>query len=187
MIKEAMARIPIVENKEQLSVEHQPIFDAIVKSRGAVRGVFPALLHVPTIADHTAELGAYVRFESKLDARIKALAVSVTVRELECRHEWSAQVRNAARNGLSQTTLQAIYERKPAADFPAADAAIVRYVHELLRGHRVSEATFAAVRERLGIQPLVELTAAIGYYSMIACTLNAFELAAEPQPPGFEL
>jgi hypothetical protein len=53
-----MARIPLVESKESLAPEHQKVYDAIVKSRSEVRGCFPALLHVPTIADHTASLGA---------------------------------------------------------------------------------------------------------------------------------
>ncbi|MBM4264056.1 MAG: carboxymuconolactone decarboxylase family protein [Deltaproteobacteria bacterium] len=182
-----MARIPLVETTEQLSAEHHAVYDGIVKSRGAVRGVFPALLHVPSIAHHTAELGAYVRFEAKLDQRIKALAVSVTVRELECRHEWSAQVRNAERNGLSPATIKAIYQRKPPTEFPEEDAMIIRYAHELLRNHRVSEPTFSAVRDRLGVQSIVDLTATIGYYAMISCSLNAFDLVSDPEPKGFEL
>lgn len=166
---------------------HHAIYDGIAESRGAVRGVFPARLHVPPIADHTAELDAYVRFASKLEARTKALAVSVTARELECRHEWAAQVRSAERNGIDQATLQAIYQRKPAADFAAEDATVVRYLLELLRDHRVSDSTFAPLHDRLGVQHLVELTATIGYYSMISCKLNAFELLADPEPEGFKL
>ena len=49
-----MARIPLIENKKSLAPQHRAVYDAIVKSRGEVRGCFPALLHVPTIADHTA-------------------------------------------------------------------------------------------------------------------------------------
>ena len=49
-----MSRIPLIETKENLPPEHQEIYDAIVKSRGEVRSCFTALLHVPTIAEHTA-------------------------------------------------------------------------------------------------------------------------------------
>jgi hypothetical protein len=34
---------------------------------------------------------------------------------------------------------------------------------------------------------MVELTAIIGYYSMISCTLNAFELSWSPQPEEFPI
>ena len=39
--------------------------------------------------------------------------------------------------------------------------------------------------DRLGVAGMVELTATIGYYSMISCTLNAFELSSSPNPKRF--
>jgi 4-carboxymuconolactone decarboxylase len=182
-----MSRIPLFESKDALAVEHQAIFDAIVASRGAVRGSFPALLHVPPIAEHTARLGAYIRFESKLDRRVKALAVLVAMRELECRHEWSAQVRNAEKNGINRAVVEAVYQRQAPEDFPAADGEIIRYVLELLRGHRVSDGTFQPMLKRFGVEALVEITATIGYYAMISCILNGFELASDHQPEGLAL
>jgi len=53
-------------------------------------------------------------------------------------------------------------------------------VSQLLARHRVDEPTFAAVRGRLGVQGVVELTAAAGYYGLIAGILNAFEILPEP-------
>jgi len=40
---------------------------------------------------------------------------------------------------------------------------------------------------RLGVQGMVELTATIGYYSMISCTLNAFEISSSPNPDEFPI
>ncbi|MGH7874875.1 MAG: carboxymuconolactone decarboxylase family protein [Candidatus Binatia bacterium] len=182
-----MPRIPLIETKDSIAPEHQPIYQAIVESRGAVRGSFPALLHVPAIADRTARLGGYIRFESKLDPRIKGLAVLVATRELECRHEWSAQVRNAEKNGISRATVEAVHRRKPASEFSQEDGAVVRYVQELLREHRVSEPAFQSLHSRLGVQALVELTATIGYYAMGSCTMNAFELGSDHQPEGLAI
>jgi 4-carboxymuconolactone decarboxylase len=34
----------------------------------------------------------------------------------------------------------------------------------------------AVLRARLGVPGVVELTATIGYYAMLACTLNAFDV-----------
>ena len=36
-----------------------------------------------------------------------------------------------------------------------------------------------ALRARLGVDGLVELTATAGYYGMLACTLNAFDVTPE--------
>jgi 4-carboxymuconolactone decarboxylase len=53
---------------------------------------------------------------------------------------------------------------------------------ELLHSHRLSEATFQALYTRLGEAGLVELTATIGYYAMLACTLNAFDVFSVTLP-----
>jgi 4-carboxymuconolactone decarboxylase len=57
-----MARIAIIEKKEDLQPQHQSIYDAIAQSRGVVGGPFLALLHSPELAARTAHLGSYVRF-----------------------------------------------------------------------------------------------------------------------------
>jgi 4-carboxymuconolactone decarboxylase len=50
----------------------------------------------------------------------------------------------------------------------------------LLRKHRVDEATAKAVRGRFGDDAFIQLTGAIGYYSLLAMTVNACELEAAP-------
>ena len=36
------------------------------------------------------------------------------------------------------------------------------------------------MQERFGLELLVELTGAIGYYALLACALNAFDVTPEP-------
>jgi 4-carboxymuconolactone decarboxylase len=180
--EKTMARIPVIDRREDLTPAHQQVFDAIAKSRGAVRGVFPALLHVPTIADHTASLGGYLRFDGKLDPKVRTLAAMTASRELDCIHEWAASVRNAEKNKVSRATLVAVHQRQPTAGLPADEAEIVDYTRDLLQRHRVGAAVVESLRQRLGVAGLVELTATIGYYAMISCTLNAFDLSSSPNP-----
>ncbi len=182
-----MARIPLVENKQSLAPEYQGIYDAIVKSRGEVRGCFPALLHVPTIADHTASLGGYLRFDGKLEPKVRTLAALTASRELDCIHEWAASVKNAEKNRISRETLVAVHQRQPTTGLPPDEAEIVDYVRALIHSHRVTAPAFQSMLARLGVSGIVELTATIGYYSMISCTLNAFELSSSPNPVDFPI
>ena len=177
-----MARIPLIESKDQLPPEHHGTYDAIARSRGVVRGPFAALLHSPDLAGRTAHLGSYIRFESKLDPRILELAALAAARELECKHEWAAHVTHAAKAGISRETIRALHQRKTPENFSFEDSQIVSCVQELLRSHRLSEPTFQALYARLGEQGLVELTATIGYYAMLACTLNAFDVVSVEPP-----
>jgi 4-carboxymuconolactone decarboxylase len=182
-----MSRIALVEKKEVLPAEYQRIYDAIAQSRGVVRGPFAALLHSPPIAERTAHLGTYIRFESQLDAKVVELAALAAARELECKHEWGAHVGHAQKAGISMETVRAIHQRKGPESFPFEEAQIVSYVQELLRNHRVSEATFQALYARLGERGLVELTATIGYYAMLACTLNALDVVSVSPPENLKI
>jgi len=182
-----MARIPTIDDKEYLAPEHHSVYDAIAKSRGDVRGCFPALLHVPAIAGHTASLGGYLRFDGKLEPKVRTLAAMTASRELDCIHEWAASVRNAEKNLVSRETLVAVHRRQPTAGLPPDEAEVVDYVRALLRSHRVTEPAFQSMLIRLGVAGIVELTATIGYYSMISCTLNAFELSSSPNPKDFPI
>jgi 4-carboxymuconolactone decarboxylase len=77
--------------------------------------------------------------------------------------------------------------RQPTAGLPSDEAGIVDYVRALLHCHRVTEPAFQSMLTRLGVAGIVELTATIGYYSMISCTLNAFELSSSPNPKDFPI
>jgi 4-carboxymuconolactone decarboxylase len=182
-----MARIATINKKEDLAPESRPVYDAILQSRGAVGGPWLALLHSPELAGRTAHLGSYVRFESSLDRRLIELAALAAARELDCKHEWAAHVNHAQKAGISIETIRAIHQKKGPEHFSSEDAQVISYVQELLRAHRASEMTFQALYGRLGEKGLVELTATIGYYAMLACTLNAFDVATASVPEEFKI
>ena len=48
----------------------------------------------------------------------------------------------------------------------------------MLRQHRVDDALFKKLHMRFGNDELVQLTTAIGYYTMLGMTVNACELEA---------
>ena len=142
---------------------------------------------MPTIADHTASLGGYLRFDGKLEPKVRSLAAMTTARELDCIHEWAAGVKSAQKNHISPATLREVHQRLPTTGLPHDEAEIVDYVRQVLRRHRVDEAAFQSMLDRLGVAAIVELTATIGYYSMISCTINAFELTSSPNPKDFPI
>ena len=67
-----------------------------------------------------------------------------------------------------------------AAAFAAEEAAIVRYVRQLMRTNRAEQAAFEALHGRYGTKWLVELTACVHYFAMLCGVVNAFEVAAPP-------
>ena len=172
-----MARLPSITSKDQGAPQAHAIVDGIVQSRGALQGPFTMFLHCPELAGRLAHLGAFVRFEGSLDMRVRVLAAMTVARELDAVYVWGAQTGGARRLGVPETTITAIRE-KHARGIPPEDAQIVEFTRELMRKHRVDDATFRALRARLGDDGLVQLTGVIGYYSMLSMTVNACELEA---------
>ena len=174
-----MARLTSITDKSQVAAKDQPIVDSIVASRGALQGPFTMFLHSPELAGRLAHLGAYVRFEGSLDMRVRVLAAMTVARELEAVYVWGAQTGGARRLGVPETTISAIREYH-SRGVPAEDAQIIDFTRQLMRKHRVDEATVKALIGRFGNDGFIQLTGAIGYYSMLAMTVNACELEAAP-------
>jgi 4-carboxymuconolactone decarboxylase len=172
-----MARLPHITSKDQVDAKHHATFDSIVASRGAVAGPFLMFMHSPEVAGRVAHLGAYVRFEGELDMKIRVLAAMTVAREFEAMYVWGAQTSGARRLGVPETTITAIRENH-SRGIPAEDADIVEFTRQLLRKHRADEALFKKLQARLGNDQLIQLTTAIGYYTMLGMTVNACELEA---------
>ena len=172
-----MARLPPITTKDQVAAKDHAVFDSIVASRGAVQGPFTMFLHSPELAGRLAHLGAYVRFEGSLDMRVRVLAAMTVAREFEAVYVWGAQSGGARRLGVPEETIAAIRENH-SRGIPPEDAEIVEFTRQLLRRHRVDEASFKKMQGRFGNDGLIQLTGAIGYYSMLAMTVNACELEA---------
>ncbi|PYN16392.1 MAG: hypothetical protein DME05_08560 [Candidatus Rokuibacteriota bacterium] len=90
---------------------------------------------------------------------------------------WGAQTGGARKLGVTEATIAAIRENH-SRGVPPEDAQIVEFTRTLLRKHRVDDATFKALVARFGHDALIQLTGAIGYYSMLCMTVNACELEA---------
>lgn len=174
-----MARLPYITSKDQVPVKDQAAFDSIVASRGAVQGPFTMFLHSPELAHRTAHLGAYVRFEGSLDMRVRVLAAMTVAREFQALYVWGAQTGGARRLGVPEVTITAIRDNHSRGVLPE-DAQIIDFTRALLRRHRIDDATAKAMLARFGNDEFIQLTGAIGYYSLLCMTVNACELEAGP-------
>jgi 4-carboxymuconolactone decarboxylase len=170
-----MPRLPAITSIEQIPEKDRHFAETIIASRGALAGPFTAFLHSPEVAARVADLGAYVRFEGSLDMKVRVLAAMTVAREFEAMYVWGAQTGGARRLGVPEETITAIRENH-SRGIPAEDLQIVEFTRALLQKHRVDDATFKAVQSRLGNDELVQLTTAIGYYSLLCMTVNTAEV-----------
>jgi 4-carboxymuconolactone decarboxylase len=157
------------------------VYDEVVGGpRGKFIGPLRAVIHWPELADHWQKLGALLRFGTEFPPRLSELAILVTAHAWDAKLEWHAHEPIARQAGLAEATIAAIRAgRRPSLADPD-EQAVYDFAAEMHATHTVSEATYARVRERFGTLGVVQLTALLGYYTMVAMTLNAHDI---PLPP----
>ena len=176
-----MPRISIFPT-DTMSPEQRAVHDKIVSGpRGRIQGPLRAALHNPELADKWQALGALLRYGTTLSPRLSELAILVTGRACNSPFEWYAHRAEAEKAGIEQPVIEAILAGTEPPGLSADDAAIYHYAVELNRHNSVSDASYGAALARFGERIVVELTALIGYYTMVAMTLNAHEI---PLPEG---
>jgi 4-carboxymuconolactone decarboxylase len=170
-----MARVPFAK-REDLNPEDQKVWDEFGKSRGGVARNYAALFNNPQVAGRFGALGSYARFEKKLDPRVKALGVLTAAREVNGHYVWTVNQRAAKEAGLTDDIISAIREFRAPVGLNPDDAVVVQFFLEMLRQHRVSDATFEALRSRLGNAGVIELMVVVGYYQALANCLQTLEV-----------
>ena len=170
-----MTRVPYA-TREKMDATGQAVWDEIETSRGGVAPNYAALLNNPLASGAMAGLGGYARYETPLDPRIKALAVLTAAREACGHYVWTVNQSAAKAAGLSDEVIAAIREYRAPTGLDENDASIVQFMLEILRQHRVSDATFEAVRAMVGDAGVVDILVVTGYYHTLAHCLQALDV-----------
>ena len=174
-----MARVQVLKSPSELSGEARRIAEKIVDTRKSLDGPFSVWMHAPEWAERVAHLGTLVRWEGTLELRTRTLTALVVGLHFQAQYVWGIQGVIGAERGVPRSTIDAIREGR-SDGIPPDDLQIIEFTRELLSKNRVSSALADAVMERLGADQYVQLTTCIGYYAMLAMTVNGVEL--EPNP-----
>lgn len=178
-----MPRITLPE-PAAMDADQRRVYDKIVSGRrGRVQGPLRAALHNAELADRWQALGALLRYDTTLTARQSELAILVTARACRSPFEWYAHRLEAERAGIEPQLIEALLaDVEPASlGLGGDEAAVVQVAIELNHFNSIRDGTYADALARLGERRLVELVALVGYYTMVAMTLNAHEI---PLPEG---
>ena len=162
---------------EDMSPAQRRVADAaIAGKRGRIPAPLRAWLHSPEMGDRAQSLGAFLRYDTSLGPALSELAILVTARFWTSQYEWYAHEKEALKAGIDKAVIDAIAERRPPALPDAKARAVYDYATELHTAHTVSAPVHEAAVAALGETGVVELVGLLGYYTLVAMTLNAFEI-----------
>lgn len=171
-------------NSYNTTPEQQRVLSKILQGpRGNLDGPFMAWVHSPELADHAQELGAYCRYHTRIPLRLSELAILTTAACWQSQAEWQIHEPIAHQAGINQQITEAIR----LGDNPVFEDVQDRLVYQLTRvlysTKRIPNDLYEQAVKQFGESALVDLIGILGYYSLVAMTLNVFEVRRNTEQP----
>ncbi len=170
-----MARFPYLD-KQDLAPENQDLLARDIN-------LYRAMAHSPNALRRQQALGRYIRFESKLDPRLRELAILQIGYLTRTVYEYTHHVKIAQEFGVSPEDIRAVAaetEGRSTHLDPLARA-VLRAAREMAEKVDLSDETFAALKAELSNEHLIDLLMTISFYCGIVRFLSAIRIDNEPE------
>jgi 4-carboxymuconolactone decarboxylase len=170
-------RFPKLRPEDMSPAQREVAAEISAGPRGEVRGPFIALVHNAELARRMQALGEHLRWHNKLPLPLVELAVLVTAREWNCQHEWYMHEKLARKAGLEPRVFEAVAAGKEPTGMSADEALVYKASKQAHATGKLDDATFNAMKERFGLDGVLDLLVLNGYYSAMAMVLNTAGMA----------
>jgi len=170
-----VARVPYLEPSD-LAPEDQDLLKRPI-------WLTKALVNSPKAARAFHTVGNYIRFGSKLDQRLRELAILQVGWLARSPYEWSHHVKLGLGFGVSEADIQALIDDtagKPTS-LDALTLAVLRGAREATENGAMTEATFSELQAALGNEQAVDLTLVIAFYNAVVRVLGTLQIDVEPE------
>lgn len=177
------SRLTPLDDARMDDAQRRVLNDIVNGPRGNLDGPFLAWVHSPELAGHAQRLGAFCRYGTRLELRLTELAILFTASWWRSQAEWQIHEPIAREAGVSDEVIEALREaREPT--FERGDERLVyRFGKTLYVTQRVDDALYREAVEAFGEPGVVELVGVLGYYALVAMTLNVFEVRRHTEMP----
>jgi alkylhydroperoxidase family enzyme len=170
-----MARLPYLE-PDQVAPEYR---DMLKRNTN----LHKLLVNSPDMAKAFNGVGGFIRFKSKLDPRLRELAI-LQVGWLErSEYEFTHHVKIGKEFGVTDEDIQGIFletEGKASKLEPLAKA-VLKGAREMVRDISMSDATFAEIKQHLSNEHMTDLVLTIAFYCAVVRVLATMKIDNEPQ------
>lgn len=173
-----MARLPYL-GPEDLPPEHR---DVVARDIALNR----IMANSPGAARSFTDLGMYIRFRSRLDPRLRQLAIMQIGWLARSPYEWSHHARIGRESGCSDADIRAIGIESAGGRSTLEPLArlVLQGAREVFAGG-MSRATFDSLRPQLDDERLTDLVVTTAYYCGVVRLLATLEVDVEPDYQPF--
>lgn len=181
MTEKKQSRLPPMA-EDQFNEEQKKAIDLFFATRGkhlegvaptaALAGPWSVFIRSPELMNLTQSMGEYLRYRSVIAGRLGEIAILLVARYWTQDFEWHAHARQALKQGVPQSQIDAICEGRRPDELKDDEQVIYDFVTEILTTRRVSDTTYARGLEKFGEKGVVDICGVTGYYSLLAMTMN---------------
>jgi alkylhydroperoxidase family enzyme len=168
-----MARIPYFDCAD-LPPEHQDLLNRPIN-------LFRALVNSPGAARGWSGIGHYIRHGSKLDPRLRELAILQVGYVARSPYEYSHHIKIGRDFGVSDDDIRAIAAETQGrtTDLEPLAKTVLHAAREMATELAISDATFAHLREKLDDERLTDLVLTIAFYCAVVRVLATLQIDVE--------
>ncbi|MEW6187011.1 MAG: carboxymuconolactone decarboxylase family protein [Thermodesulfobacteriota bacterium] len=175
-----MSRL-INKKTEEMTPEEFEQYKRVGKFRkprqdGSYGGPYDPWIRSPELAKRAVSFGTFIWNRTTLERRLVELAIIITGRFWEANVEWVSHSRMALEYGVKQEVIDAVFEKRRPEMGPEDERVVYDVCQALHETHQLPIDIYQKAVGLFGERGLVEIIATIGYYTMVAMTLNAFDV-----------
>ena len=176
-----MTRIAIIDRAE-MNAEQARVYDTAKQTSGIVGGPYYAYIRLPKLFEACQNLRTSLA-SGPLSPREQQIVHLAIARHWNAQYPWCAQVRRSLSVGIERPIIDAINARtNPNLGNPRERTCFI-VSSELLANRGLSDETYAAAQEVMGVESLVALVALTGSFSMTCLTAGAFRVDPPAENP----
>lgn len=171
-----MTRLVVPDEMDLTSEQKVVISEVVAGRRGKVPAPMIAWLRNPELARRAQNLGELLRFETSLSPSLSELAILVCGRHWTSHHEWTAHKKIALAAGVDSKIVDDIAAGHRPHFNVQTEEIVYNVSSSLLSTGKIPNTLYQQGLGTLSEKGMVELVGILGYYSLVALTLNAFEI-----------
>jgi len=170
-----MARVPYFDRAD-LPPEHQDLLKRPIN-------LFRALVNSPGAARGWSVIGHYIRHGSKLDPRLRELAILQVGYVARSPYEYSHHIKIGHDFGVSDDDIRAIAAETQGrtTDLEPLAKTVLKAAREMTTELAISDATFALLQEKLDTERLTDLVLTIAFYCAVVRVLATLQIDVEDE------
>jgi len=176
-------------NPEQQSlwryIVEGPRGNTMGKQPETLSGPFGPWLHNPKFGRSAAEMGEILRINAILPGDLREIAILAAGVRWKSEFEFWAHAQAARAEGLEEDVLEAMQAGKDPPFRTERQRLVYTVSMQLLDSGDLTRDLRNQLVEELGWPATVELVAIVGFYCMVAFTLNAFDVRLPKNVPSF--